>query len=308
MSPTRGLAVACLAIVSFASLQAEPHCPARVAGLTMHRIQGDLFVVRVVINRTGPFDVLVDTGSQITTVDPLLVSELHLRIEGTTNVSGVRTQSRSAFTFLDSIEVGGHSVPHSPAIIEAIPELKAADHQIRGILGQDILSRFDVLIDNRHQLLCLDESKSLAKAIKGEHIPLVLPYGPRDSLLFARPMVVSARLTANGGSSVLLRLDSGSNTAMLYAAWPPLLNTSLNKLPKLNRVVNGVVQAFAVLPAQDILVGAFPVRRVPFVTPMNEVGKGPSPREDGVLPTAAFERVFISYSENYATLDPWPDR
>jgi hypothetical protein len=57
--------------------------------------------------------------------------------------------------------------------------------------------------------------------------------------------------------------------------------------------------------ASRILVGACPVRQVSFVIPMNGVGSGPSPREDGLLPTSAFERVFISYSRNYAALDPW---
>jgi hypothetical protein len=156
--------------------------------------------------------------------------------------------------------------------------------------------------------LCLDESKSLVQAIKGEHIPLVDPHGAPDNLLSTRPMVVPVRLTAADVAPVLLRLDSGSNAAVLYAARPPRLRTSASRLPVLKRVVNGVGQAFAVLPAQDILVGVCPVRQVSFVIPMNEVGSGPTPREDGVLPTAAFERVFISYSENYATLYPWTDR
>jgi transposase len=48
-----------------------------------------------------------------------------------------------------------------------------------------------------------------------------------------------------------------------------------------------------------------PVNHVPIVVPMNAVGSGPSPREDGLLPTMAFARVFISYSKNYAAFDPW---
>jgi hypothetical protein len=51
--------------------------------------------------------------------------------------------------------------------------------------------------------------------------------------------------------------------------------------------------------------GVFAVRQMSFVIPMNGIGGGPSPREDGLLPSAAFKRVFISYSENYAALDPW---
>ena len=305
MSLVKQFVAASLATVALSVLHAEPHCPGNIASLALRRIQDDLIVVRVWINRTGPYDYLLDTGSQVTTIDPVLASYLHLRIEGTTGVSGVRTQSRSAFAFLDLIEVGNHSVPRSLAVIQEIAELKAADPHIRGILGESYLSHFDLLIDNRQKILCLDESGALAQAVKGEHIPLEQPHGPRDDLPFTRPMIVSVRLTTAGVAPVLLRLDSGSNAALLYAAQPQLLRASLSRSPVLKRVVNGVEQAFAVLPAQDILVGAWPVRQMSFVISMNGVGSGPGPREDGLLPTSAFERVFISYSKDYATLDPW---
>ncbi len=305
MSLFKRLVAASLATLAFSALHAEPRCPGNVAGIALRPIQDDLIVVRVQVNRTGPYDFLVDTGSQITTIDPVLASDLHLRIEGTTGVSGVRNQSRSAFAFLDLIEVGSHSVPQSLAVIQDIAELKAADPRIRGILGENSLSHFDLLIDNRQQILCLDESRTLAQAVKGEHIPLEQPHGPRDDLPFTRPMIVSVRLTTADVAPVLLRLDSGSNAALLYAAQPSLLRASVSRAPLLKRVVNGVEQAFAVLPAQDILVGACPVRQMSFVIPVNGVGSGPSPREDGLLPTSAFERVFISYSKNYAALDPW---
>jgi hypothetical protein len=296
---------ASLATVTLSALHAEPRCPGNVASLALRRIQDDLIVVQVRINRTGPYDFLVDTGSQITTVDPVLASDLHLRIEGTTGVSGVATQSRSAFAFLDLIEVGSHWVPQSLAVIQDIAEFKAADPRLRGILGENFLSHFDLLIDNRQQILCLDESSTLAQAVKGEHIPLEQPHGPRDDLPFTRPMIVSVRLTTADVAPVLLRLDSGSSGALLYVAPSRLLRASVSRAPVLKRAVNGVEQAFAVLPAQDLLVGACPVRQVSFVIPINEVRSGPGPREDGLLPTSAFERVFISYSKNYAALDPW---
>lgn len=305
MSLVKCFIAASLATLTLSALHAEPRCPGKVSGSALRRIQDDLIVVRVLINRTGPYDFLVDTGSQITTIEPVLASDLHLRIEGTTEVRGVATQSRSAYSFLDLIEVGSHSVPHSLAVIQDIAAVKAADPRIRGILGENFLSHFDLLIDNRQQILCLDESRALARAVKGEHIPLEQPHGPRDDLPFTRPMIVSARLTTTDAAPVLLRLDSGSNAPLLYATQPRLLRASATRAPMLKRVVNGVKQVFAVLPAQVIFVGTCPVRQVSFLIPMNGVGSGSSPREDGLLPTIAFERVFISYSESYAALDPW---
>src|ERR1700677_4813356 len=230
---------ASLATVTLSALHAEPRCPGNVASLALRRIQGDLIVIQVRINRTGPYDFLLDTGSQATAIDPVLASDLHLRIEGTMGVSGVATQSRSAFAFLDLIEVGSHSVLQSLAVISDIAELKAADPRIRGVLGETFLSYFDLLIDNRQQILCLDQSSTLAQAAKGEHIPLEQPHGPRDDMQFTRPMIVSVRLTTADVAPVLLRLDSGSNAALLYAAQPQLLRASLSRSPVLKRVVDG---------------------------------------------------------------------
>src|SRR5579863_4772096 len=133
MSLVKYYVAASLATLALSALHAESRCPGNVGSSTLRRIQDDLIMVRVRINRTGPYDFLVDTGSQITTIDPVLASDLHLRIEGTTGVSGVRTQSRSAFAFLDLIEVGSRSVPRSLAIVQNIAELKAADPRLRGI-------------------------------------------------------------------------------------------------------------------------------------------------------------------------------
>jgi hypothetical protein len=308
MSFVESLLAASLAAFTLSALHAEPRCPGNVDGSSLRRVGDNLLVVQVRINHTGPYDFLVDTGSQILTIDPALAASLHLKINGTTGVSGVATHSRRPFASLDLIEVGNHSVPQALTVIEDIPALKETDTRIRGILGQNFLARFDLLIDNSRRILCLDESGSLAQAVKGEHIPLERPHGPRDDTPFTRPIIVSVRLTAADVAPLLLRLDSGSNAALLYASHLRLLMSSVSRTPMLKRLVDGVSQAFAVLPGQEIFVGASAVKQISFVIPMNEVGSGPSPREDGLLPTAAFKRVFISYSENYAALDPWVDR
>lgn len=306
MPRAKYLAIASLSIMFPCTLHAEPRCPASASSLTLHPVQDALIVVPVQINHTGPYDFLVDTGAQIVTIDPSLALELHLKSEGTTGLSGVATHTRSAFAYLDLIEAGSQQQPSVLAVIQDIAELKEADPDIRGILGENFLAHFDLLIDNRQKILCLDRSGTLAPTITGKHIPLAQPHGAQGDLPFMRPIIVAVRLHADDDAPVLLRLDSGSNAAVLYAVPPHLLSTSTGGAQLLKRRVNGIEQAFAVLPAQDILVGACPVRQVSFVVPMNAIGIGPNPREEGVLPTIAFEYVFISYSDNYAVVDSWP--
>jgi hypothetical protein len=268
-------------------------------------VQGALIVVPIEINHSRPYDFLVDTGAQVTTIEPSLAVELGLKAQGTTGVGGVATYGRAAYSYLGLIEVGQHSVPDAIAVIQEITQLKAADSRIRGILGANFLEHFDLLIDNGRHILCLDESGALAATIKGEHIAFAEPHGSTQDLAFTRPIVVAARLFAGDTTTVLLRLDSGTNAPLLYAADGLVRSQPKGKTSILKRVANGVEQSFAVLPPLDIQIGTHAVREVSFVVPMNTIGAGASPREDGLMPTIAFQYVFISCSRGYVSLEPW---
>ncbi len=304
MSPIKCLASVSLAI-ALSTLQAEPRCPGNVLSLPLRLVQNTLIVVPVEINQSVPYDFVVDTGAQVTTVDSSLAAELRLKPEGTTGVDGVATSSRSGYVHLDLLQAGTHSIPNSLVVIQELAQLRGADAGIRGILGESFLAHFDLLIDNRQHILCLDDSNALASAIKGKHVDLAEPKGAKKDLPFTRPLIVGVRFSGSDTDPILLRLDSGSNVAVIYAPNPGDRNNSGARSSQLKRVVNGVEQAFAVLPPQDIQVGTHLVRHVSFVMPMNSIGNNSNPREDGLLPTAAFQRVFISYGGGYAALDPW---
>jgi hypothetical protein len=303
MSLCKITGVAGIATLCLATLQAEPSCPGHGPSLPLRLVQSSLLIVNVKINDRGPYDFVVDTGAQITTIDNALQSELQITVAGGTGVSGAGTYVRSPFTYLNSVQAGGQTVLHSLVVIQNIEQLKAADSRIRGILGENFLTHFDLLIDNRRRVLCLDPSKALALAVKGERIALEKPYGSQQDLPFTRPLLVSSHMGTPGSAPLLLRLDSGSNAPLLYVSETP--STAARPGPPLSRVVNGSTQRFDILPSRDIQVGTAILRQVAFFSPKNDIGKGPNPREDGLLPTLAFESVFVSYSDGYAVLRPW---
>jgi hypothetical protein len=305
MSLCKCLLSASLVSLALPAAHGEAHCPGNVASLPLRVVQSSLIVVPIEINHSGPYDFVVDTGAQVSTIEPALASELRLKVEGTTGVGGVATYGRNAYAYLDLIAAGDHSVSNTIVVLQELDQLKAADSRIRGILGANFLEHFDMLIDNRQHILCLDSSGMLARAVKGEHFALAEPRGSQTDLPFTRPIVVAVRLSDLGRTSVILRLDSGSNVPLLYAADQGLRKSSANSSPLLKRVVNGVEQVFALLPPQNIEIGKGSVRQVSFVMPLNPIGGGPVPREDGLLPTMVFQRVFVSPVGRYATLDPW---
>jgi hypothetical protein len=305
MAPFRCLLCASLVLAALPAAPGEALCPGNVASLTLRLVENSLIVAPIEINDAGPYDFVIDTGAQVTTIEPSLAAELGLKAQGTTGVSGVATYARTAYSYLDWIEAGQHSVPHAIAVIQEMPQLKAADPHIRGILAANFIEHFDILIDNRQKIVCLDESGNLAAALKGEHIALADPRGSQTDLPFTRPILVSARLSAFGNTPLLLRLDSGSNAPLLYANESNLQNRARNTRLAPKRVVNGVEQSFRVLPPQEIHVGNHSLKHLSFATPMNAVGNGPPPREDGLLPTMAFQSVFISCSKGYVSFQPW---
>jgi hypothetical protein len=304
MSLIKCLLFASLLSQAASAAQGEAYCPGNVASLPLPFVQSSLIVISVEVNHSGPYDFVVDTGAQVNTIDLSLASELNLKSQGTVGVGGASTFSRSEAVYLDLVKVGDHSVSHSLAVMQDLAQLKAADQRIRGILGGSFLEHFDLLIDNDQRLMCLDDTGALASAIKGERIPLAGPHGEQNDLPFTRPIVVSARLSALESTPVLLRLDSGSEAPWLYAADAPLQLAATNPTKALQRTVDHVEQTLTVLPPQEVRIGKVALKQVSFVVPMQAVRQGPSPREDGLLPTMAYQRVFISSSRGFVTLEP----
>jgi hypothetical protein len=69
---------ASLALIVLPSIAAESHCPGSVVSVTPRFVQHALIVIPVRINQAGPFNFMIDTGSQVTVIDLSLASQLDL--------------------------------------------------------------------------------------------------------------------------------------------------------------------------------------------------------------------------------------
>jgi hypothetical protein len=291
----------------FVGLQAESRCPGGAVGIDLQVVAGSLIIASVQVDGSGPYHFLVDTGAQITTVDPALAAVLNLRAQGTTGVSGAGTFGRYRFGYLGRISAGVMSVERPLVVIQDLGQLKQADPQIRGILGDNFLEHFDVLLDNRNKVMCLDNAGAMGAEISAARVPLANPRGSdRTVIPFTWPLVVETRLASYREGVVLLRLDSGSNAPMLHpwAATKTRLAMK-NGGQTLHRVVEGTDQSFGISQDQDVYVGGIHLRGVSFVVPITFMGEVAARSDDGMLPTMAFRRVFISALGRYASFDRW---
>ena len=266
------LLIKCLASISFAAislftLHAEPHCPGNIASLPFRPVQRSKIIVPVVINHTGPYEFLVDTGTASTMVDPLLATELHLKTRGSAEVVGFGLSTYGSFAYVDLLEAGSHSVANHPVVVQDFQHLREEGLHYRGIIGGDFLGHFDVLMDYAHRMLCLDDTNVMQAAVKGGHIALVTPPQTADDVPFAALLIIPVHLSGLAQRQLLMLLDSGANTSFLF-------NHTMRLAPGLHESgqkdaygINGVKREFSILPPQSMQVGSLTIGEVSFAVP-----------------------------------------
>lgn len=286
------------------SCRAEANCPGSIPGLHPRLVAGALVVVPVKINGAGPFELMVDTGSQINVVDPALAKELDLKPKGKVGLVATETVYSASVVVLDSLETGSFTVTEPLAAVQDLGPIQAADPRIRGVLGENFLAHFNVLIDYPHRLLCLDRASEMQNDLRGDQIPLAAPKDSETDLPFTQRLVISVNLSDTGTRPILLQVDSGSDGPILYAGKKeleePLLKRAKLQVPN----SGGARRAFDPLPPQDMKLGSRVVRNVPFVTPASAAQNAPDREEDGILATILFRRVYISHSDRFIIFDP----
>jgi len=179
---------------------------------------------------------------------------------------------------------------------------QSVDHHFRGVLGEDFLDRFDMLIDIVHKLLCLDNSAAMRAEVKGPHIPLVATAEADQVGVMSGLLLITVRLSG-GLRPVRLVLDSGANTPILFNTSQYMLLRPPHEVPVRGSGVDGSRPILSALPPQDVKIGSLELHSVPFFSATIEkdsLVKG----FDGVLTTELFRRVFIDHADHFAILEP----
>jgi hypothetical protein len=257
------------------------------------RLVHDTFaVVSLQINGSGPFDFILDTGTDTTLVDLRLASDLALapldRMILTTPVSK-RALVRSS---LRKVVLGSGVVSDVEVLMQDMPELRRLDKRIRGILGQNFLSHFNYVIDYRRRLLMLESQDELRDSAIGERVPFEAMRGR---------IVIQTEMPSLGIGWVHLLLDSASSdlvlfrkTAQLKSPLPSSNSSLLNSWNDSRDVTMLRVNALTVggQHLYDIKLALLPP------------GTGESQPEDGLLPTILFHALYVNNREGFVILNP----
>jgi hypothetical protein len=278
---------------SFAAVPGPGESRSRVA-VSMRPYKGPRFVVAAKVNGTGPYDFMVDTGATVTVLDTALFDELGLRAEGSSLVmssAGATIQIRSVAKEISLDRLSVRNI----TVVRMKSPMSGFDYRgVRGILGENFLRHFDILIDNQHRTMTLDAGDSLGDSIAGERLPINFPPLPQEDQNRYQP-TLSVAVQDYGHARLLL--DSGAASLVLLQSGNELRGSGDGMRL---RTANGS------LPCESTYYRVnFGKRAVSDLLMMRCQSKTVKPRDpEGILPTAIFKQIFISHAGSYAIINP----
>jgi hypothetical protein len=261
-------------------------------------VTNTMIVVPVTINGSGPFDFILDTGSTDSVIDQKLATELSLPIAGNINLATCKGNLLTFLFHTDSLSMAGATV--SGLNLSAVNRYADQVPKARGVLGEDFLQNFDLLIDYKQHLLQFESASGpLADRLDGERLPFRRNGLYHGELTYNR-IVVIGHIGASGDKDLTLLLDSGTSIFLLFAK----LNQS-TPVSQTSPSASGIGGSFDV-DAQKVLglrLGKAFFYNLTVITPAVSI---PAQDIDGLLPTSLFRSIFISHSGEFVILNPSP--
>jgi hypothetical protein len=249
----------------------------------------------VKINGAGPFEFLLDTGSSGSMVDARLAADLRLPQVGVRAVHGVLTTLQMPIVQAGAVAV--RSAVVSGLRLGAASGRFGLNPKFRGVLGQDFLNQFDLLLDYRHSTLLLSPPDGeLVGMVRGERLALLAD----SSYGTAKRQVLAARISGPGGGSLSLLLDSGASRLTLFGSRVAARAMRDNVVLRAGNFGSLSDDMLEDLEVNSVRLGSKVLDRVPAVNIPH-----PSQEDtDGLLPTSLFRAVFISSRGGYVILEP----
>jgi len=250
-----------------------------------------LIIIPAMDNGAGPFNFLLDTGTTRTVIDPALVRQLQAPVVGESSLTTVSAVRQDHLVQLREVRVGLASVSGLGAVVDKLDEEKLLAPGIRGMLGEDFLSIFDILIDYQKRVLRFDEP-----APAGERCRLDT-MGKYHGLPTSNRLLIEAEFMDTNGGKVQLQLDTGAKTPELFPAGDDAFSShSWGDSMAFSSGPNGTTIRTRV----TIKIGSTLVRDLDVVQSRHGIAFDAV----GLLPASIFHRIYISHSGGFVVLNP----
>ncbi len=255
-------------------------------------------VVPVSINGRGPYDFLLDTGAAMTMVDERVARDLALRPMTRVRLGTFTGAPSMPMAPVETISVGLQSLNNMEVLYFDLRKLFSFGYGIRGVLGQDFLSRFNYLISYREKSIRFEKNGDLNSVLTGERLPS--ERNQSKSYVSVQPL---------GGEEKGRRflLDSGALDPLVFA-----LPSQVPALDVVHMEEQGMVAQTSIGRRNMHLcrvgifrIGGLTLKNLRFM--VVDLLPGEKRFEDGLLPMRLFDSIYFNNEKSYVILNPvWP--
>jgi aspartyl protease len=259
-----------------------PTVAAADESIRLREAWGWAVVVPVAFGGSGVHELLLDTGSTSTILEPGLAEQIGLDAASFANLVTPAGKRRVALGSVD-LRLGGTRLEAVEVLVAELPVIRRDEPRIRGILGQSALARLEYTIDYaRRRLVVHGDAAS----------------GPAGASPPPRP-VLEARLGCRG-APLRLVLDSGIAAPVLFEQSGRPLGLALASSVRVE--TNAGTADWREARLESLCVAgerSGPLRVV--VRPQS----APARDEDGLLPSRFFARVRLGRAGSVVAVDRW---
>jgi predicted aspartyl protease len=165
-------------------------------------------ILRVRVNGKGPFNMMLDTGTDPSAIDLATAKELGLKLQplGKPGSGGGTDVNLTYYTELPLVEVGSFAVKDLVTLGIDLSKISGRlEKPLHGVLGHSLLKGRIVQIDYPNRVVRLYSQSPFSKTVKQPNTPTrtVLPFRYVDNVLIDEVYVNGKKLVAN--------FDTGSN-------------------------------------------------------------------------------------------------
>lgn len=267
-------------VLAATSLVLGPGVAAADESIPFREAWGWAVVVPVAFGGSGVYELLLDTGTSSTILEPGLAEQIGLDAASSANLVTPAGKRPVALGSVD-LRLGGTRLESVEVLVAELPAIRGDEPRIRGILGQSALARLEYTIDYARRRL----------VVHGASGPAASPPAPRP--------VLDARLGC-GGAPLRLVLDSGIAAPILFERSGRPLRLALGSSVRVETNAGAAEWREARLDSLCVAgERSGPLRVV--VRPET----APARDEDGLLPSRFFARVRVGRAGSVVAVDRW---
>jgi hypothetical protein len=291
-------------VVTVLLVMSETKCSAQSSSSTVTLLEkhGYLLIVPVAVNGMGPFNFVVDTGSSITMVDAELFRRLSLVERGKQPMAGVLGIPTRSWSTVHEMRVGDASAQDLPVISMEQILLPHSWLRIDGVLGDNFLDRFDILIDNQTRSISFSKDEDLASRVLGNRLAMTTTSSVGPERFHHRPLL-TMKIPSYRDQPLRLLLDSGAEVFTVLASYP----TRAEPREAVRVFQTGITFLGGTLSCTmwrgAVTAEHLSLENLSITACARPAGEALD--NEGSLPTILFKRIFISHLHSYVIFNPY---